>query len=425
MSINNIYNLFLNHNKIITDTRQIIDNSIFFALKGASFNGNLFAKQALENGCSFAVIDEKEYKLNDKYILVNNVLSTLQELAIYHRKQLNIPIIGITGTNGKTTTKELIKATLLKKYNVIATEGNLNNHIGVPLTLLSMNKETEIGIVEMGANHIGEIHTLCNIANPDYGLITNIGKAHLEGFGSFEQVINTKSELYHYLSDNNKIAFMNIDNKILNSIPIKLNKTTYGTNNNADIQGKFIESNPYLKLSYNNNIIETQLVGKYNFENVLSAICIAKHFNVNDIDIKTAIEEYKPTNNRSQLFKSKYNTLLLDYYNANPSSMELAITNFAEMDADNKVIILGDMAELGNESENEHLKVVHLFEKYNFAKVILLGSKFKKASKNTNYLCFDNTDDFNAWISSNNILNSFILIKGSRSMQLENIVKYL
>jgi len=435
MKTKELYKIFKEFSEITTDSRNIIKNSIFFALKGTNFNGNEYASKAIELGCSYAVIDEKKYVQNNKYILVDNVLESLQQLAHYHRQNLKIPIIAITGTNGKTTTKELIKAVLSKKYNIIGTEGNLNNHIGVPLTLLSMNDSTEIGVVEMGANHMGEIKMLCEIAEPNYGLITNIGKAHLEGFGSFEGVIKAKSELYEYLSKNNKIIFVNIDNKILKDISIKSNKITYGTIANSNYQGEFIEANPFVKLNwkyndtnlqnYRSNYVETQLIGKYNFENILASICIGKFFNVSDDDIKQAIEQYKPTNNRSQLIKSKFNTLLLDFYNANPTSMKEALINFADIKSENKIIILGDMFELGNESEKEHLKIINILKRNNFKDFFLIGNVFNKVSKNTKFKSFESTNDFINWVKNNRISDSYILIKGSRGMHLENIIEFL
>jgi len=435
METKELYKIFKESSKITTDSRNIIKNSIFFALKGTNFNGNKYASDAIEQGCSYAVIDENKYVQNNRYILVDNVLESLQQLAHYHRQNLKIPIIAITGTNGKTTTKELIKAILSKKYNIIGTEGNLNNHIGVPLTLLSMNNSTEIGIVEMGANHMGEIKELCEIAEPDYGLITNIGKAHLEGFGSFEGVIKAKSELYEYLSKNNKTIFVNIDNNILNNISVKSNKITYGTNTLSVYQGEFIEANPFVKLNwkykdtnlqnYRSNYVETQLIGKYNFENILASICIGKFYNVSDNDIKHAIEQYKPTNNRSQLIKSKFNTLLLDFYNANPTSMKEALSNFADIKSENKIIILGDMFELGDESEKEHLKIINILKRNNFKDFFLIGNTFNKVSKNTKFKSFESTNDFINWVKNNRISDSYILIKGSRGMHLENIIEFL
>jgi len=428
MNIQNIYNQYLNSTGIVTDSRNIKKGSMFFALKGENFNGNMFAQKAIENGALCAIIDEIEYCKNDNFIVVNNVLETLQKLANFHRKKIGIKLIAITGTNGKTTTKELINSVLSQKFITVATQGNLNNHIGVPLTLLSMNQDTEFGIVEMGANHIGEIAELCKIAEPNFGIITNIGTAHLEGFGSFEGIVKTKTELYNFLEPNDGIIFYNKDNQILSSKINSKNKS-YGTNQSADLQLNYISANPLLKLNYidNQNIIEinTNLIGKYNFENVAAAICVAKYFEIENQKIKNAIENYFPNNNRSQIKQTQHNTLILDMYNANPSSMNVALNNFAEMKKENKILIIGDMFELGESSENEHAKIIELIEKLNFTTVFLVGNQFEKTNTNPNFKTYKNSDTLYEYLKINNLKNSTILLKASRGIKLEKIVDLL
>ncbi len=431
--IEKIYQLYTNNPVISTDTRNIIKNSIFFALKGDSFNGNKFAGEALEKGCAYAIIDEKEYKKDNRCILVENVLQTLQNLAKHHRKQLNIPIIGITGTNGKTTTKELIRTVLSKKYKTFATAGNFNNHIGVPLSILSINKEIEMAVIEMGANHPGEIKELCQISDPDYGIITNIGKAHLEGFGSFEGVINTKKELYDHLSKKNGNIFINTDNEILNKISNSLNKITYGSSINNDIIGEQINSDTYISFrwkSKNNNaklndkeFITTQIIGAYNFENILAAVCIGNYFNVDEKHINDAISSYKSDNNRSQLINSS-NTIILDAYNANPTSMTASISSFMDINCKTKYFILGDMLELGEYSEDEHKKIIRLLKDNNVKNAVLIGNNFHKL-KNNDFIFFNNVDECKAWLINNPIEKACILIKGSRGIKLEKLTEVL
>jgi UDP-N-acetylmuramoyl-tripeptide--D-alanyl-D-alanine ligase len=431
MEISALYKIYLQHPSIVTDSRKAQKNSIFFALKGEHFNGNAYAAIALENGCPYAIIDEKEYALDKRYIVVEDVLKSLQNLASYHREQLGIPILAVTGTNGKTTTKELINFVLGKKYSVVSTLGNLNNHIGVPLTLLSMNNSTSFGIVEMGANHPKEIEQLCNIALPNYGLITNIGKAHLEGFGSFEGVIRTKGELYNYLSENKGIIFYNSDNPILSELIEKTDVTTieYGTKDTISCKGEFISSSPFLnlKISINDESknIQTRLAGAYNFENVMAAACIGTYFGVTLNDIAAAIEDYQPDNNRSQLIYSKNNTLLLDYYNANPTSMAAAIENFSQLQVSNKILILGDMLELGKYALDEHLKIIFLLTKLGFENVFLTGPVFNSLPKPEYFKSFENIDDLAGWLFSNSIKSGYILVKGSRGLHLEKIIEYL
>ena len=426
---------FLDNLLICTDTRELKPKSIFFALKGGNYNANQFAEKALDAGCSFAVIDDQAFKKDERYILVNDVLSTLQELANYHRKQLTIPIISITGTNGKTTSKELVSAVLGQKYKVLATKGNLNNHIGVPLTLLSITKEHEIAIIEMGANHQGEIAMLCNIAEPDYGMITNIGKAHLEGFGGEQGVIKAKSEMYKYISQKKGKLFVNGDNDLLMGLSEGINRVTYGTKENNDFIGEFIESNPFVKIKCKKNsdvtdinespIISTQLIGKYNFENILAAACIGNYFQVDEKNIKEGLEYYIPSNNRSQVLQTKNNLLLLDAYNANPSSMNAAIENFAQMDQPNKMVVLGDMLELGEESEKEHNAVVDLLKQKNIPSIILVGPLFQKAGMRINAKTFETNVGALEYLKQMNPKQFTILIKGSRGIKLETIVEAL
>ncbi len=430
MKISEIYKIFLKSTGITTDTREIKTNQIFFAINGENFNGNKFAKQAIEKGALTTIIDQKKYFINNKKtILVNNSIETLQKLANFHRQQFNIPVIGITGTNGKTTTKELINAVIKQKYNTIYTKGNLNNHIGVPITLLNINTKTEIAIIEMGANHKKEIEFLCNIANPNYGIITNIGKAHIKGFGSLKNIIKTKTELYKHIENNNGTIIINNDDKILkqNINNIK-NIFTYGIENNNYCIGRHPVSNPFLELKIIDNNkkinIKTNLVGNYNFYNVLAAYCFGKVFNIESNKIKYALENYKPDNMRSQLKKTKHNTLLIDAYNANPTSMNNAIDNLYKINVKNKVLIIGDMLELGKISENEHKNIINKIIELKFKNVFLVGEIFKKINK-SNLLDFINTKELINFLEKNPIKNSFILIKGSRGIKLEEIIKYL
>jgi UDP-N-acetylmuramoyl-tripeptide--D-alanyl-D-alanine ligase len=427
--IKEIHDKFLKCTTVCTDTRNIILDSMFFALKGEAFDGNKYAKFALENGCKYCIIDNPEYKINDSCILVENTLKTMQELATFHRKFLKIPIISITGTNGKTTTKELINAILSKKYTVVATKGNLNNHIGVPLTLLSMNFETEIGIVEMGANHPYEIKQLCNIAEPDFGLITNIGKAHIEGFGSFEGVKNTKKELYDYLFEHNKTIFVKYDNEILKQIVPDTSLIKYGNNETFVVAGISYNADPLLKIKWKTKNISTQLVntnliGSYNYENVLASIAVGIHFNVEISQINKALEEYIPSNNRSQVKETENNTLILDAYNANPTSMKASLENLAQINHPNKIAIIGDMLELGDVSIEEHLSIINLLSKIDVNQVILVGKIFNSLNIH-GYKSFENTNLLIESLKENPLKASLVLIKASRGIRLETIVDYL
>ena len=435
MEISKLYQLFTQHPEITTDSRNVPLHSLYFALKGDRFDGNKYAGQALDKGANYAVIDNKDYFIDNRTILVENSLEMLQKLARFHRKKLGIPIIAITGTNGKTTTKELLRSVLSEKYNVLATKGNLNNHIGVPITLLSITSSTQIGIVEMGANHPFEIDQLCRIAEPDFGLITNIGKAHLEGFGGFEGVVKTKKELFDYLILNSGKIFYNADNLLLTGLVEKWEeKISYGALKPTNCKGKVISNDPYLEVEIENisdksdiqsALIKTNLVGEYNFENILAAACVGHYFNVPLESIKNAIESYVPANNRSQLKDTGKNKLLLDCYNANPSSTIAAIQNFSKISELNKVIILGDMLELGEDSEEEHLKILKLLKEEANVDVILVGKYYKALCQSFGFKAFSNSGELYNWLSQNPIIQSFILIKGSRGIQLEKVIDQL
>jgi UDP-N-acetylmuramoyl-tripeptide--D-alanyl-D-alanine ligase len=429
MKIPQLYQLFLQHKGISTDSRKIQQGSLFFALQGDHFNGNDFAEKAIFDGAAYAIIDDKSLPANERYIPVKNVLQTLQNLAAYHRNQLSIPVIAITGTNGKTTTKELSYAILSQKFLTVATAGNFNNHIGVPLTLLSINPETEIAIIEMGANHCGEIDFLCKLANPDFGIITNIGKAHLEGFGSYNGVINAKTELYKYLKENNGSIFLNIDNKLLLEHADGIKSIAYGTKKSAKISASKITADPFVRIDISdkksNILIASQLYGIYNAENIIAAACIGFHFGVEPEMIKKAIEEYKPSNNRSQIIHTKHNRVILDAYNANPSSMELAIAGFARDNTSNKVLILGDMFELGTESEKEHIHILELVQLTGFKDVFLIGPEFTRMNTEVGWHCFNDCELASLWLEHHPLLGSSILVKGSRGMKLETLVPLL
>ncbi len=430
MKIEELYSICQRHPQITTDSRFAPKNGLFFALKGEHFDGNIFAQKAIENGCAYAIIDNPKFFKSKKFILVEDVLSTLQQLAYYHRQQLKIPIIGITGTNGKTTTKELLASVLSEKYNVAYTQGNLNNHIGVPLTILSFTKKTELGIVEMGANHLGEIKQLCTIADPDYGLITNIGKAHLEGFRTFDNIIKTKNELYEYVAQKKGKVFYNANDQIVSQLIIgNNNAVSYGDQNESKVYGIIKKNGIFLKLEAviekKSYTIETKLIGAYNIGNVLTAIAIGNYFNVDDKKIIKAIERYKPDNNRSQFFKTKNNSLFLDAYNANPTSVKAAIKNFEQLDIPHKSLILGDMFELGDNALNDHYEVINIIDTKNYENIILVGDIFASLKVGDNVLQFANVDLFIDWLNKNPVKGSNILIKGSRGNRLERIVEFL
>lgn len=427
-SISVLYNYFLKCSGVCTDTRNIKPDCLFVALKGENFDANKFAEEALTKGAKYAIIDNPEYKTDDRILLVGNSLTSLQLLATYHRKELGLPIIALTGSNGKTTTKELINAVLSSKYSTTATLGNLNNHIGVPLTLLSFTKETEIGIVEMGANHQKEIEFLCNIAQPNFGYITNFGKAHLEGFGGIEGVIKGKSELYNYLIANTRTAFVNFDDPIQAEKTKNISRVTFAVDNyNTDIRIESIEANPMVKIIYNGLTIQSNLIGKYNGTNIAAAITIGNYFKVSDAKIKQAIENYFPNNNRSQVMERNGNKIIMDAYNANPSSMDAALNNFFQLSKNNKVAILGDMFELGEESKAEHQKIVEkLLPKENIA-IYFVGNHFFDCKiEKENIYFFRDYDSFAYHLKEHPLSKeNTILIKGSRGMALERTLDIL
>lgn len=413
------------HPYISTDSRIAQPGSIFFALKGDNFNGNKYCKQAIENGAAYAVIDDREYFIDERTLLVDDVLLSLQLLASDYRNKLRIPIIGITGSNGKTTTKELMAAALSARFNTHATAGNFNNHIGVPITLLTIKPETEIAVIEMGANHIGEIAALCKIARPTHGIITNIGKAHLEGFGSAEGVVKAKSELYNHLLNYGGSVFVNADNPLLLSLTIDLERITYGKSEEADFRGSLNSLGPLLGFDLEHPFkspVSTKLAGNYNFENAMAALCIANHFRVKPEDAVKAIEHYEPKMNRSQVLQTGRNTLIMDAYNANPSSMQAAILNFASMQDLYKILLLGDMFELGEETQNEHKAILKLALAQKFRKVITAGPLFSEAAFGQQGVeAFETIGELSDYLSSEKIEGATILVKGSRGMKLETI----
>ncbi|WP_299780457.1 UDP-N-acetylmuramoyl-tripeptide--D-alanyl-D-alanine ligase [uncultured Formosa sp.] len=424
MKTSDLHNLFLNCNAVCTDTRSVKKNDIFFALKGDNFNGNLFALKALQTGAKYAIIDDPKYHIEDKTFVVKNVLETLQTLAAYHRDYLNIPIIALTGSNGKTTTKELINAVLSQKYTTTATVGNLNNHIGVPLTLLSMNTSTEIGIVEMGANHLKEIEFLCQIAKPNFGYITNFGKAHLEGFGSIEGVIRGKSELYTFLKETQGLAFINAKDSKQVELTSDIKTIAFG---DQSVIAKTIinleDANPFVVSEYQNLQIKSQLIGAYNFTNISAAIAIGSYFEVDDKAIKIAIEAYVPTNNRSQIIIKGSNKIILDAYNANPTSMKAALESFHVLKDTNKVAIIGDMFELGNEALKEHQDIINLVSTLNIDIVYVLGKLFEATKSSSDHItAFDTFESLKSVLDQLNLTHTTILIKASRGMKLERIL---
>ena len=413
MDIKDLYQIYSTNYLVDTDTRNIRNNSIFFSLKGDNFNGNKFAIEALKKGAKYAVIDEEESEIEGRTILVDNVLKTLQKLANYHRRKLDIPVIGLTGSNGKTTTKELLNAVLKTQYNTKATQGNLNNHIGVPLTLLSFTNKTEIGIVEMGANHQKEIEFLSNICEPNIGCITNFGKAHLEGFGGIGGVIKGKSELYTYLEKENKIVFVNSNDPI----QLELTKKNKRILLNNSITISSIQ--PFLELKYTNKTILTNLIGTYNLDNIRVAISIGEYFNISTINISTAISNYSPTNNRSQVLVKNNNKILMDAYNANPTSTLAALYNFNKIKETRKVVILGDMFELGEDSAKEHQHIVNICETLKIDRFIFIGKNYYETTAEEKY---DSVESMKNLLNISTFKNNYILIKGSRGMALERLI---
>ncbi len=426
MDIPSLHKIFLQSKGVSTDTRKIAPKSIFFALKGDNFNGNLFTQEALDRGAFKVIIDEEaQHKSTGETILVRNVLLTLQQLAKYHREYLRLPIISLTGSNGKTTSKELINAVLSQKFKAVATQGNLNNHIGVPLTLLTMDQNTEIGIVEMGANHLGEIKMLSEIAEPDYGYITNFGKAHLEGFGSLEGVIQGKTELYQYLKKHDKKIFVNANDPQQLTSSEGISKITFGTAQ-SDFNIVLKDSSHHLMVEFDGLEIQSNLVGAYNFANLSAAIAIGAYLEVSPEKIKAGIEGYVPSNNRSQLIAKGTNTILMDAYNANPTSMLAALENFKQAKGENKIMFLGDMFELGKDAESEHQNIVDFLTENPFGTTYLVGSNFYKTSTESSAIKqYENFNDLEKVLKQAPSKNATILIKASRGMALERILEIL
>jgi UDP-N-acetylmuramoyl-tripeptide--D-alanyl-D-alanine ligase len=426
MQIEQLYNIFLQHPAVQTDTRKLKAGDLFFALSGPNFNGNQFVEQALAAGAAFAIVDEiTDTSSNEKIIKVDNVLTTLQLLAKHHRQQFKIPFVAITGSNGKTTTKELLHEVLSTTYTTYTTAGNLNNHIGIPLTILKIKTDAEIALIEMGANHQKEIESYCQFTLPTHGLITNCGKAHLEGFGGEEGVRKGKGELFDYLRANNGTAFIMNDYQYLKEMSEGIATIkTYGTAA-ADITGAVKSSTGLLEVTITKgaavDTIKTQLVGEYNLPNVLAAVAVGKYFNVADEKIKMALENYTPSNSRSQLIEKGGNKIILDAYNANPTSMKAAIENFAKMDGGKKILLLGGMMELGDESLQEHQAIISMIDNYKWEKVVLVGGDYKKLQHN--YINFENSLQANEWLTQQHFANTQMLIKGSRSMQMEKVLE--
>lgn len=427
MDIANIHQLFLKCNSVSTDTRKIEPNSLFVAIKGERFDANTFAGEALQKGASYVIIDNRDYYLDERTIVVSNSLETLQALATFHRQYLKLPIIALTGSNGKTTTKELINVVLSQQFNAKATVGNLNNHIGVPLTLLTFDSLTEIGIVEMGANHQKEIEFLCNIAQPDYGYITNFGKAHLEGFGGVEGVIKGKSEMYTHLSHHHKTVFVNLEDPIQVEKTATMTSISFGVNiEAADVNIAKIQANPFVEIDFEKTHITSHLIGLYNANNINAAIAIGKHFKVANSAIKKAIESYIPENNRSQLVSKNSNEIILDAYNANPSSIKVAIENFDQIDKSSKIAVLGDMFELGKESLEEHRAIVEMLSnKANITTYFIGNDFYENRSSQSNFHFFREFEDFAAMLKAQPFRDKMILIKGSRGMALERTLELL
>lgn len=427
-----LYSYYLESRLISTDTRNISDGCIFFALKGDNFNANEFANQAIEKGAAFVVIDEAKFATNEHCLLVDDVLTALQDLARHHRKQLNIPVIGLTGSNGKTTSKELVNAVLAERYKTFATFGNLNNHVGVPLSILSINDDVEIAVIEMGANHQKEIELLCTIAQPTHGIITNVGMAHLDGFGGFDGVKKGKAELYAYIKETQGFTFINRDNSYL----MEMSQTAglskliyYGTENGNTIKGTLKSSDPFIEVDWTNHdlssSVKTNLTGSYNFENILAAICIGDFFDLNPDEINTGLSNYQPKNNRSQLTKTEKNTVICDFYNANPSSMTAALNNISVLTANKKTAILGDMFELGPESAEQHELILKQASESGLTDLIFIGKHFYAFKDQFKGMFFETPTEASVYLQENPIQDHLVLLKGSRGMKLESLLQYL
>lgn len=429
ISTSELYQLFKKHRIICTDSRRVAKDAIFFALKGDNFDGNTYARMAIDKGCSFAVVDDAAVVDCDRMLLVDDVLKALQQLAAFHRRSLNIPILAITGTNGKTTTKELVSALLAQKFRLIATKGNMNNHIGVPLTLLQMNYTTDMGVIEMGASHVGEIAELCEIAQPDYGIITNIGKAHLEGFGSYENIIKTKGELYDYLKRKGGVVFLNGENAILKKIIGSYSHVEYGNTEKSYCRGTITHKEMFVGIEWecqeNTGLAYSNLIGDYNFENIMAAICVGNYFGISSTIIDKTIASYTPSNNRSQWVRGRRNHLVLDFYNANPTSMAAAISNFQDYDYPKKCYVIGDMLELGDVADEEHAGILDMLKGIWHSDVFLVGKHFMKYNNRSEFLFFENVELLNKYLAKNPPSGSLILIKGSRGIRLEKCIDYL
>lgn len=427
MEIKELYQLFLQSKGVTTDSRKVERGQIYFALKGNSFNGNTFASKAIEQGAAYSIIDEYEFNKKEKCILVDNVLNTLQQLANYHLKQVNPKsIIAITGSNGKTTTKELVHAVLATTFKTHYTKGNLNNHIGIPLTLLDMATDTEIAVIEMGANHQKEIASYCNYVEPTHGIITNCGKAHLEGFGGIEGIRKGKGELYDYLKVQNGLVFVNGDDIILLEM-LQLRNIdsiiSYGNKIENKYHSKILTDNPFLKIQFEDVEINSNLFGSYNYSNIMCAIAVGKYFGVSNLQIKNAISTYHPENARSQVIEKNGYELILDAYNANPTSMQHALESFAKSSDKQKIVILGDMFELGEDAEKEHQFIASLCEQFHFNQIVLVGREFCKTKTSDAVLKFQTTAETQNWFIQQNFSDTVILLKGSRSMKMENIIE--
>jgi UDP-N-acetylmuramoyl-tripeptide--D-alanyl-D-alanine ligase len=424
-----IYSLFLKHPLVNTDSRKHAPGSLFFALKGDKYDGNKFVLHALENGAEYAIADDSTLPDDPRILKVDDVLECLQQLAHFHRKSLDLPVLAITGSNGKTTTKELCAAVLSKKFNLVYTQGNLNNHIGVPLTLLQLKADADFAIVEMGANHMGEIRKLCQLAIPNFGMITNIGKAHIEGFGSLTGVINAKSELYTYIDDNQGKLIVNTDNDLLNTLSKNINRFTYGSKVEADVYGELMVLNPYIHLIWEykgmQSSVQTKMIGAYNFENILAAIAVGCYFDVSEQDIESAISSYIPSNNRSQLVQTKRNRVVMDAYNANPVSMQLAIESFKYVQKTKPLFILGDMLELGTVSQAEHANILKQLADIDAREVYLIGTEFGKVYAGDDWRWFPDVEALELHLKKKPVKGFDILLKGSRGIRLERIIDLL
>ncbi|MBW7848068.1 MAG: UDP-N-acetylmuramoyl-tripeptide--D-alanyl-D-alanine ligase [Bacteroidales bacterium] len=428
-AIETLYSHFLQSTGVSTDTRQLKSGNIFFALKGPYFDANSLISDALKAGALLAVSDHLQYQNHEQVMVVDDVLLTLQQLAAFHRRQMKANVIAITGTNGKTTTKELTARVLATTFKTIATHGNLNNHIGVPLSLLEITPDTEMAVIEMGANHMGEIMLLCRLARPDYGLITNIGKAHLEGFGSITGVINAKSELYNWIDDHGKMLFVYADNELLNELSARIRRFTYGANLTNDLYGELVANDPWLHLAWeyrsSQSVVNTQIIGSYNAENILAAIAIGAYFGVETDRINQAVSSYVPSNNRSQLIQTAKNRVIMDAYNANPVSMAASIRNFDAISNERPVLILGDMLELGQSSDAEHAEILKLVTDLGFKRVYLVGPCFGKVYAGDDWLHFDNANHLADYLKKNPIRQADILLKASRGIHLETVLGLL